>query len=261
MESKKNQDNLNDSVNDHNTSKRKEVEVEFEGVQPRLGSKESKKRQFLLILQRFWPNTSRACSYSGLDYKTYQHYLLTDPEFKAACEQIKRETLDELEGLGVEFAKTKGGFMHWIANLKAHRPERWDPDKRIVIQHELSPDIAKAEYDNFARIVAQDAKVFEATTGQAAPVLKPLELPPNPYDIPIDPPPDPDTQAAFTTIATVDSLDGNTMDDSPVGITVEENPLDIQQNIPHTHAMQEIDPLDLLANLMPKPRAKRGRKS
>lgn len=148
-----------------------------------------KKRAFLELYRRFWPNVSKACALAGMDYRTYKSHLELDIKFKQACETIKAEVLDELEELGAGFAKTKGGFMHWIATLKAHRPERWSPDQKIVIQHELSGEALRDKRDNLAKIMAVDAEVIEATTGRKPPALPEFNRPENePEEMPPDNP-------------------------------------------------------------------------
>lgn len=172
----------------------------FMGVDPVTGLVESRrgekyvptdqKVEFMLLLRRFWPNISKACALSGLSYRTYKRHLDLDLSFREQVESIKREVLDELEELGTGFASTPKGFMHWIAILKAHRPERWNPEQRLVIQHELAPEQARIKRDNLAQVIATDAEVIKATTGKKLPRLpdlQPIETKPEETAPPTDP--------------------------------------------------------------------------
>lgn len=139
----------------------------------------------LSTLARYWPNVTRACALSGISYGTYQNRMKSEPDFAAKVDAIKRVVLDDLEGLGLDYARTPRGFMHWIATLKAHRPERWDPTKQVIIKHELGPEQLRAKQENLARLHAIDAEVIEATGGPRPSLERAtsLEIPDLPADI------------------------------------------------------------------------------
>jgi hypothetical protein len=220
-----------------------------------------KKAAFLELFRRFWPNVTKACSLSGLSYRTYKQHLELDSKFKQACEDIKREVLDELEGLGTKFAQSPRGFMHWIAILKAHRPERWSPDQKIVIQHELAPEQVRLKRDNLAQVIAMDAEVIEATTGR-----KPPELPefrqPEP-DVEVTPPDDPTQSSKDKDVAglppeipekTSTPQQETTIDDGSIAPQL----LDIGADEAHTYGHDELDITALVRGRIPPPKKPTG---
>lgn len=203
-----------------------------------------KKVLFLEFFRRFWPNVTRACLMSGLSYKTYKQHLELDTKFKQACEDIKREVLDELEGLGTQFAKSPKGFMHWIAILKAHRPERWSPDQRIVIQHELAPEQVRIKRDNLAQVIAQDAEVIEATTGHKPPVIPDFKPPdPEPEAIPPNNPEQAsnDLEVALTAPQVAQENPPPTLDNANEAGSFDSQLLDSAENPGNTYGAEDMD--------------------
>lgn len=138
-------------------------------MQPSSALSFEKKRIFIGLLEEFWPNTSKAYLMAGISYQLYE-VLLTDPDVITATERIKRHKLDRIEGFMGNMALTPKGFMDRIAILRAHRPERWDREKQIVIQHKREAEQIQAQHINLSRLLATDAEVIEATGGKI-PVL------------------------------------------------------------------------------------------
>lgn len=95
------------------------------------------KVRFISAAKKLWPNVSAICQIVGIHPGTFQNHYKADVKFREDLELVKAERLDLLEGVMFDNATQPRGFLDRIATLKAHRPERWNPDYRMTITHDV----------------------------------------------------------------------------------------------------------------------------
>ena len=93
-----------------------------------------RKRRFLRIAKRFWPNVTRCCALAGISDSTFYSHFNQDKVFAHKIKEIDRGTTDEIEGVLASEARNPKSFLHTISYLRAHRPELYDRAKTIKIE-------------------------------------------------------------------------------------------------------------------------------
>lgn len=96
---------------------------------------QEKKRIFIDLAFKLWPNIYRICELVGVSPPTYYNHKAKDPEFAANMEAVRQARLDRIEAVGAEMAEnpTKG-FLDRAMILRAHRPELYDRAKVVKIE-------------------------------------------------------------------------------------------------------------------------------
>lgn len=82
---------------------------------------QDRKTAFLAALAPIWPNTGKACKATGIPRGTVERWKVEDKDFAAKVEQIKNDTLDELEQTILLASKDRGGAGYAIPILRAYR--------------------------------------------------------------------------------------------------------------------------------------------
>ena len=93
-----------------------------------------KKRRFLRMAKRFWPNVTLCCAACGISDSTFYTHRKIDPIFAHKVAEIDRGTTDNIEGVLAEQATKPESFLDRMAYLRAHRPELYNPAKVVKIE-------------------------------------------------------------------------------------------------------------------------------
>lgn len=117
-----------------------------------------KKLQFLELAPLHWPHISRLCELVGITRQTFSNHYKIDEKFRELVDAGRELALDEAENAMRVNSIRPGGFMDRIALLKAYRPERWNPEHRLTVTHDVT--VTKA--------IAQEARQVIDTTGVKA---------------------------------------------------------------------------------------------
>lgn len=159
-----------------------------------------RKKMFLELLPAWYPNVWKVCALVGIHKVTVDKHLERDVEFSNAVNDIIEQQMDRVEGYMFDQAFTPKGFLDRIAMLKAHRPEKWNPKSQVVIEHKTSSESTEASRHVLETVIAEDAAVIEATTGQA-PAPLPIaadSIPPDLDAMDQDSQPEPENQPTPT---------------------------------------------------------------
>jgi AcrR family transcriptional regulator len=95
------------------------------------------KKRLFLEMYREKPNLRGIARQLGLDGQTIYNHLKSDAEFARQFRDCREAISDRLESRVAEFADKPNHFMDRIAWLRAHRPDKWDPERKVVVQHNV----------------------------------------------------------------------------------------------------------------------------
>ena len=98
---------------------------------------DSKKKQLFLELYAKSPNLTAAAQAIGHSPQLIHYHFERDPEFKKAFDAVRQGLCDQLEGKVYEYGQRPQNFMDRIAYLRAYRPDRWNPQAQITVQHNV----------------------------------------------------------------------------------------------------------------------------
>lgn len=96
-----------------------------------------KKLRFLELAPEFWPHVTRICQAVGISRYTYANHYKLDERFRELVDAARDHALDEAEAAMRSNSIRPGGFMDRIALLKAYRPERWNPEHKVSVTHDV----------------------------------------------------------------------------------------------------------------------------
>ncbi len=82
-----------------------------------------KKKAILPVLEKFWPNYTKACAAVGISRWTLKNHLALDIRFRERVAEIINCKIDEIESRMYAEALTPRGDKARSFFLKAHRPE------------------------------------------------------------------------------------------------------------------------------------------
>lgn len=98
-----------------------------------------RKTEFLKHLKDLWPNVSAACKLVGISKLTYRNHLNADQRFAIMVDEIAEDHTDQVEAFQSTLAKTnKFAFMDRAMTLRANRPDKFDPARKIVVESNSS---------------------------------------------------------------------------------------------------------------------------
>lgn len=88
------------------------------------------------LLEKYPKNIAHICRMMGIHRNTWEYHINHDPDFRQEVEMIEEAHCDELEAtmlhLGKE--KTSFNFNDRIAYLRAHRPQLYNPARKIIVE-------------------------------------------------------------------------------------------------------------------------------
>lgn len=131
------------------------------------GFNAKKKQNFCRLAETMWPNVTAICKKIGIDRNTFTNHYLVDPLFKQHIDAFKEALCDNVEADMVGYAKEKANYLDRITILRAHRPEVYDPAKKVIMQHQRTHD-----EDATARRLADTRKFVDAE------IVQPEQIPP-----------------------------------------------------------------------------------
>src|SRR3982751_780045 len=95
------------------------------------------KKRLFLEMYREKPNLRGIAREIGIDSQTIYNHLKSDAEFARQFRDCREAISDRLESKVAEYADKPNHFMDRIAWLRAHRPDKWDPERKVVVQHNV----------------------------------------------------------------------------------------------------------------------------
>jgi hypothetical protein len=101
-----------------------------------------------------WPDQHAMAKMLGITIRTVHWHFVKDEVFKAQWEECIDIIENELLKTMVAQGKRPSGYMDRITWLRAHRPERWNPDYN---KPQLTVDIAAVK-----RVLSDDNTVIDA---------------------------------------------------------------------------------------------------
>lgn len=122
----------------------------------------SKKLKFIELAPQMWPHVSAICQAVGISRSTFSNHYKLDEKFRAEVDEGREQALDEAEHAMRTNSTRPGGFMDRIALLKAYRPERWNPEHRLTVTHDVQVTKSLAVE---ARQAIVEAQVVESPQG------------------------------------------------------------------------------------------------
>ena len=93
-----------------------------------------RKRRFLRIAKIYWPNVTLCCAMAGIHPSSYYLHLKIDKIFYQKVQQIDQGTTDRIEGVMASEAINPKSFLDRMAYLRAHRPELYNPARKIIVE-------------------------------------------------------------------------------------------------------------------------------
>lgn len=97
-----------------------------------------KKIKFVELAKEMWPRIGLLCQAVGICRQTFTNHYKADLAFRKAVDEARDLALDEAEAAMRANSTAKGGFMDRIALLKAYRPERWNPERQLTLNHNVN---------------------------------------------------------------------------------------------------------------------------
>lgn len=130
-----------------------------------------KKKTAFIRLGRegMWPNVMEICKKVGISRATFSNHLLIDPLFAQHIQELKDTLCDNVEADMAGYAKEKANYLDRITILRAHRPEVYDPAKKVIMQHAR----AQQDEDATARRLAETRNFVDAELVQPAQIDPP----------------------------------------------------------------------------------------
>lgn len=93
-----------------------------------------RKRRFLRFAKRFWPNVNLCCAAAGISDSTFYSHRKNDPIFALKVAEVDRSITDRIEGVMADEAVKPASFLDRMAYLRAHRPELYNPARKIIVE-------------------------------------------------------------------------------------------------------------------------------
>lgn len=84
------------------------------------------------------PNLNHICAAVGIEMTTFYNHLKADEKFNLAWKQCLLNVEAHLQSKMSEFAMRPGNYMDRITALRRIAPERWNPDHKITVQHDVN---------------------------------------------------------------------------------------------------------------------------
>ena len=101
------------------------------------GMKAEHKSSFLSLLSKK-PNPSAVANSLGFSRRAFDYALHADPVFKRDYDTVMRGLTDHVEEKIYLNAQESKGFMDRMAWVRAHDPDKWNPQANIRITHTAS---------------------------------------------------------------------------------------------------------------------------
>jgi hypothetical protein len=122
-----------------------------------------KKRRFLRVAKRFWPNVTICCAAVGISDSTFYTHKKQDKVFALKIAEVDRGITDRIEGVMADEAVKPASFLDRMAYLRAHRPELYNPARKIIVEgHTMSTQ--EIDRRSAALDKAVDAQIVNAYT-------------------------------------------------------------------------------------------------
>ena len=151
--------------------------LEAKGGYSLSGFTAAKKTAFIRLgREGMWPNVMEICKKVGISRATFSNHLLIDPLFAQHVQELKDTLCDNVEADMAGYAKEKANYLDRITILRAHRPEVYDPAKKVIMQHSRN----QQDEDATSRRLAETRNFVDAE------LVKPEQLPPAPPATPAD---------------------------------------------------------------------------
>ena len=101
----------------------------------------TKKAAFIELARAgMWPNVTAICEKVGITRGTFSNHIKLDPLFAQHVQELKDALCDNVEADMAGYAKEQRNYLDRITILRAHRPEVYDPAKKVIMQHERKHD-------------------------------------------------------------------------------------------------------------------------
>lgn len=129
----------------------------------------TKKAAFIELARAgMWPNVTKICDKIGITRVTFSNHLKFDPLFAQHVQELKDALCDNVEADMAGYAKEKANYLDRITILRAHRPDVYDPAKKVIMQHQRQQD-----ENATARRLAETRNFVDAEIVPPAPTLPP----------------------------------------------------------------------------------------
>lgn len=152
-----------------------------------------KKKAFVALAKKLYPNMSAVCKEVGISVQTYKNHYQVDEAFHNAIEEIKEAAIDKIESHMFLYAGNKQNFMDRIAIMRAYRGEIYNPKSTVTFKHEISPDEASRRRVALAEVVDADvisasqevleSEVSLSVPGPSAAAAEPVQSPSGGYNV------------------------------------------------------------------------------
>lgn len=112
-----------------------------------------RKKKFLEIAPKYWPNVSLICKFVGLSKTTYKIHYMHDKVFRDFCDSLSENITDDIEAAMAKHALEKSNFMDRIAWLRAHRGEKYNDKKIIQVDVNLTKERIDAKKESLSQAI------------------------------------------------------------------------------------------------------------
>ncbi len=130
-----------------------------------------KKKKFIEIAPKYWPDISLICQFVGIVKNTYRNHYMHDKVFREKMDELNESTTDKIEASLAQYATEKGNFMDRIAWLRAHRGEKYNEKKMLQVDVTISKDQLAAKKASLSQAI--DAEIVEQEI--AAPIKQEIK--------------------------------------------------------------------------------------
>lgn len=120
---------------------------------------------------KLMPDIPGLCKTVGISTHTFWEHKKLDDKFRTAWESVLDTCESTLTQAMYSFGQRPGNYMDRITWLRAHKPERWNPDYNVKISHDSS---GLKESFNVASAAIEAEIVEQAPVN---PVISPSDAP------------------------------------------------------------------------------------
>lgn len=113
----------------------------------------------LNLLKTQYPNVAAVCKAIGITRQTFTNHYEADIAFRRCVDEIKREHVDEINGVRYKVAKQEKGSFDRMCVLNAEMADVYNPKTQIEIKHTMSTEEIASRRNDWAGAV--DAEVIE----------------------------------------------------------------------------------------------------
>lgn len=168
--------------------------LEWDGLTLGWAFTPSRKKEFVLILPKHWPNITAACDEVGITRQTYTAHLAIDEKFRDDVQAVVDRKVDEVEQRFFEFGKRPKNYLDRITIARAYRGEIYNPRGTLDVNVQGRVEMSDAEAGEIARRAGQvvDAEIVREQYWRKPPQIPGavgLEADPRPAnrkDVPAD---------------------------------------------------------------------------